>query len=280
MTEKEVALLSHVTTERCVIADIPALVAAPDGARGLPTVVFVPGFGSDKLLGMDLALGLAARGVICVSVDPAHHGDRDDGQVEAVFDTTRNVYPPESGLDVMFVYNRCIVETAYDIDRLIQALSSDVRVDTARVGIAGFSMGGTVTLLAAARNPGIQVAVAIGAMPSPHQQWEKMVDKCRQDPGLARDMAVHADEFAALSACLTACEPIAGLTAFAPKPLLIVNGDRDVVVPHRFSLQLVRQLEPLWADHPERLRLLLPPVEHCLTSGILKEATEWFERYL
>ncbi len=45
------------------------------------------------------------------------------------------------------------------------------------------------------------------------------------------------------------------LKAFCPKPLMMLNGDKDIDSPKKHSVDLYRALKPLYAEHPERLRL-------------------------
>lgn len=272
--------MDRIISEHRVIAGVPALIVAPEDARHLPTVIYAPGFGQDKDSGMEIAHRLAEQGLVCVSIDLAMHGERDDGRLKAAFDPGQGTFPPESGLDVGFTANRCIVETAEDIGRLIGALTSDERVDATRLGVCGFSLGGVIAYYATARYPAVKAAAPIHALPSQFERFDDIVFETSLVPEWGAAITAQREKIDAMLAYVRENDPSAHLTEFAPKPLLIVNGDLDTDMPKLYSLRLARRLQPFYAEHPERLRVYLPPVEHRLTSGILREVAGWFARCL
>ena len=71
------------------------------------------------------------------------------------------------------------------------------------------------------------------------------------------------------------------LKAFCPKPLKMLNGDKDIDSPKKHSVDLYRALKPLYAEHLERLRLNIhDDAGHEVTPLMMQDTCEWFCRYL
>jgi hypothetical protein len=76
-------------------------------------------------------------------------------------------------------------------------------------------------------------------------------------------------------------DPIAGLCAFAPKPLKVIIGDKDADAPKKYSVDLYRMLKPRYTDHPDRLGLSIhDEIAHDLTTAMIQEACDWIRRFL
>ena len=76
-------------------------------------------------------------------------------------------------------------------------------------------------------------------------------------------------------------DPIDRLHDFAPKPLLMIIGDKDTDAPKKYMVDLYRELLPLYAACPDRLSLSIhDEVGHDLTKPMIEQACEWFRRFL
>jgi hypothetical protein len=78
-----------------------------------------------------------------------------------------------------------------------------------------------------------------------------------------------------------AIDPFDKLRSFYPRPLLMLVGDQDIDSPKKYCVDLYRVLKPLYAEHPERLRLSIhDDAAHRVTSLMIEETSDWFCRYL
>lgn len=50
-------------------------------------------------------------------------------------------------------------------------------------------------------------------------------------------------------------DPFEKMVNFCPKPLMIINGDRDTGQPYLYSLELYKFLKPHYVANPGRLKL-------------------------
>jgi pimeloyl-ACP methyl ester carboxylesterase len=273
-----------VLIESDTVNNVPLLTAAPLDAHDCPVVFFVPGFMSQKARHLELGYHLAKQGIFYVSLDAAMHGERPDPRLDQVWDPNApHIYPPESELDSYALMLEIADRTAKDIDGLIEHFGAQPQVDASRVGVCGDSMGGYITFLAAARNPKVRAIATIIAHPAFTQSWLDDLAQAESNPDWADRMAAVAGETARLTAFVRSIDPYEKLGEFCPKPLLMINGDRDTVVPIQYALQFYRDLKPSYqaAKQAEKLKLsVYRGIDHRVVGGMLIEAAGWFQKHL
>ncbi len=152
------------------------------------------------------------------------------------------------------------------------------RVPNGHFGVIGYSMGASVALLLAARTPEIQAVVA----DSPFTGISEVVAH-----GVARyHLPVRA--VVSLADMLTgwrygyrfeAVRPIEAVAAVSPRPLLLIHGSADSLIPvsHAYQLfEVAREPKELW---------IIPDAEHCGgyfadRRTYVKRVTAFFEEHL
>lgn len=152
-----------------------------------------------------------------------------------------------------------------DVSTAVSALAATPGVDPKRIGAVGFSMGAASTLMAAARDDRIRAVVADSA-------WADVYSWLRPD---AREVVTAPlAPFTPLSlalaqlrtgARLDALRPVDEVGRIAPRPLLLIHGDQDQVVPPSDGVRLFHAAgEPrqLWlvpgAGHGDTIALREP----------------------
>lgn len=93
-------------------------------------------------------------------------------------------------------------------------------------------------------------------------------------------MGLLQHETAEPGAYIASIDPFDRLTDFHPRPLLMINGDRDVDQPYLYALELYRRLEPICHDVPGRLKLHMPPIAHEFGPAEVGVVVDWFARGL
>lgn len=260
--------------ESLSIDDIPALTVWPYGARRCPIVFLLHGFGSRKEDLFDLAWRLAGHGLFAVAFDAVHHGARAGEMLDAFDDPQRCTYPVESGLDRYALMHHVVAETGRDLTTLLSTFEADERVDTARCGVTGVSMGAFATYHIAATNPRVAAAAPVVGMPAFAERWDDVTleagtyDQWRAQMAPAQPATERHAEF------MRSIDPFPRMVAFYPRPLFMLCGDLDTHQPKSYTLRLYRALLPVYAAHPDRLKLkIYDRVGHELVPAMMEDVT-------
>jgi dienelactone hydrolase len=252
--------------------------AAYDGARRLPAMVCQHGHGNgkDDVVGIfhgtfgqwqlnqrlryDYGVTLARQGYVVIAMDARGFGERRLGYMIESGDDGCNITQIKAQL---FGLNTLTLNV-FDLSRCIDYLLTRPEVDAERIGCAGLSYGGTLTLFAAALDERIKVAVVSGYLGSLYEQTLVRGDTCGQQivPGLLR--------WGELSdvACL-----------IAPRALLVESGTAD----QGFGIEAARRAYAAVARLYEVLEVPERVAHHVFEGGHQwdgRRTVAWLERWL
>jgi 2,6-dihydroxypseudooxynicotine hydrolase len=194
-----------------------------------PVVIMVPGLDSTKEELQATAGYFLARGLATIAVDGP-------GQGEAEYDLP--------------------IEPAYEkvATAISDYLASRGDVNSDDIGLFGVSLGGYYAARCAAYEPRIRATVALAG---PYQfdfDWASLPPQTRAT-FQARSRAATEDEARARAAQLTLKDAAAMIT----RPLLVVGGGRDAIVPAYHAERLAKEA-------PAAQLLLYPDGSHGITS--------------
>ena len=224
---------------------VPAILvqpAAPAASGRRPVVISLHGTGGHKEGQLQLLTQFAATGFIGVAIDGRYHGARANTP-KGTGDYTAAIlraYRADEPHEHPFYY-----DTVRDVMRLIDYLVTRDDVDPARIGIIGFSKGGTEACLAAAADPRIAATVACIGVQSfrwalENDAWQSRigtiqaaVDAAAKDAGVATVDAAFIRRFYARTnpGLVDRFDGPAMLPLIAPRPFLAINGDSDPRTP-------------------------------------------------
>lgn len=232
---------------------VPALLVRPrlaSQAQPLPAALIQHGYGAEKSDLLPLASSLVARGFVALLPDAWGHGER--------FPTSGPSWMTEITADYFMSVVR---HTADDLTDALTFLAQtpDVRPDALVVG--GFSMGAVAALVTGTEDP--RVAGIISASGSP------LTDLLPVRLFGSAPPSAEAEEWA------RAHDAVAHIAEFAPRPLLIQHGEADDMVPVSGSKRLYEAARPYYAEHPDRLTLMLYPHTHLVTEEEIEDSVRW-----
>ncbi len=222
---------------------VPAILVKPAAAPAArrPVVISLHGTGGNKEGQVTLLRQFATAGFIAVAIDGRYHGARaKTPKTTADYtDALLRAYRAEEPHEHPFYY-----DTVRDVMRLIDYLVTRDDVDPARIGVIGFSKGGTEAYLAAAADPRIAATVACIGVQSfrwalENNSWQSRigtiqaaVDTAAHDAGVPVDAAFIRRFYARVVPGITdRFDGPAMLPLIAPRPLLAINGELDPRTP-------------------------------------------------
>ena len=231
---------------------VPAIVWQPATARAsAPAVVLQHGANTSK---DDYYIQAPARrwakhGWTVLAIDLAEHGERATATPADPLVRRRLIGKPE------FV-DRSVADLAAGVD----LLAATPGVDVARIGYVGFSLGGMLGTVFAAREPRIAAAaIVIAGSFAYTRYWERGATE---------------EERARRRAAAEATDPVYFAAAIAPRPFLMVNTLDDPIFPRE-------AVETLFAAAREpKEQRWRPGTHHQWGAGIYRDVFGFLQREL
>lgn len=240
--------------QHLTIGDIPALIWRGSGVGSRPAIISIHGGGGSKAdIENAIAQRVVGHGVTLVTIDAYQHGER----TSAGFDLRQvRANLPE--------FYQIIEHTARDLFTVVDFLRDDPAIDSGRIGLRGGSMGGYIVLMAVGLGVPAAAVLSICGGANYSLIWGLGDERA---PGPYPDLLRRVRE----------TDPIYHAQAFAPRPILLVHGARDPIVPIAGQRALYDELVPLYvyADRPESCLMLVHAGEHATPASIEELAWEW-----
>jgi dienelactone hydrolase len=276
---------------------VPVLLIRPTKrTKKLPAVIVLHGTGGSKEGQRQWLIHFAKRGIIGVAIDARYHGER-AGEAKgaaAYNDAIVRAWKAKSGekQEHPFYFDTC-----WDLWRTADYLETRDDIDSQRLGMIGFSMGGIETWLAAAVDERIKVAVpAIGVQSFrwslENDRWQGRANTIKaaheaatMDLGEAKinQKVCRALWNKVIPGILDEFDCPSMIRLFAGRPLLILNGERDGNCPLEGAKLAFATAEEAYQEKgaSDRLRIMVAKgVGHSVTGEQRKAALEWFEKWL
>jgi pimeloyl-ACP methyl ester carboxylesterase len=188
---------------------VPALFARPLGGPEAGCLIYEGGLGSGKEKAIPLWRPAAKLGLSTFSLDMRLHGERAESGKQL-----------EEATGDAAAIERLVTGTVVDLRRAIDYLSSLPECRD-RIAYAGLSFGGTIGSILAGRDRRVKAAVIMSVPPT----WRDMVrimswlvpDLMRDPEGIERRLSPY--------------DPVKWIPRIAPRPVMLLHGDNDRIVP-------------------------------------------------
>ncbi|KAM3207776.1 hypothetical protein ACQJBY_062821 [Aegilops geniculata] len=231
----------------------------------------------------------ASRGYIAVAIDSRYHGERASIKttyIEALNSAWRN------GGTMPFIF-----DTVWDLIKLGDHLSAREDVDPSRIGITGESLGGMHAWFAAFVDTRYSVVVPIIGVQGfqwaiDNDKWQARVDsikplfeEARIDSGKSEiDAEVVKKVWDKIAPGMASqFDAPYSVPLIAPRPLLLLNGADDPRCPVLGLQEPVSKATEAYAEagSADKFKFIAEPaVGHRMTASMVKEASDWFDRFL
>ena len=211
-------------------AQVPAVFLLPKTDDPVPAALLLHGYSSTKeRLSDTMGRALAVRGIASLSIDLPLHGDRDDALIAQA---------RQNPLELMQHWRAALAEAR----AAVHFLTEDTRITPAGVGAVGYSLGGYIALLTAAREPRVRAVILAASGDLPETPWTMMLR--------------------------TVVDPLSAVKALAGRPLLMLHGRSDRTIPPQ-------QAERLHAAANEPKKLVWYESGHLLPPAAAEDAAAW-----
>lgn len=274
---------------------VPGLIVKPESAKvGSPAVIVLHGTGGSKdSIPIRQLLGrIAGQGMIAVAIDARYSGERigygkgTDSYRAAIFRTW------QTGQGFPFYY-----DTTWDALRLIDYLETRSDIDPKRIAGLGLSKGGTELYLAAAVDSRLAAIVPCIGVQSfgwavDHNAWSSRISTIQSAvESAARESGVETIDNQFIRKFYDRVVPgIRGefdgqamLPLIAPRPLLVINGDRDDRTPRpglELCIEATRSAYEKAGAGKNFEFILQTNTGHAVTPQSEAYAVDWLKRQL
>ncbi len=211
---------------------------------------------------MQHAYLVAQRGFFVVMPDAVRHGERED----STFASLSYMEKAEFLFDIA-------VDTAAELDSLIEHYSQSSSVDSSRCGVVGTSMGGMILYEYLARHDHARLSAGVSIISTPN--FGSIIDNSLEH---------NPDFYNAYSQTkmdrVKAAQPLRQVRKLDTFPLLMLNAEDDPIMPiievRNFYTEVKRNY-----SHPEKLRLkTYHNTGHQTTEAMMIESADWLESWL
>jgi len=241
----------HVTFTSARDERVPALLVLPaDAAPPHPVVLILHGVFGYKSSPNQIKRSdaLVAAGYATLRIDGKYRGEREAGAAGGL------------GLQTAYFYrNRdAMIQTVVDLMRGVDYLASRNDIDVERVGFTGFSMGGAIGAIFCAIDERVEAAV-LGITGG---DFDKL------------NIRAGATGEERLRRAYMIMDPVNFVSRISPRPLLMINGAKDEIVPKAAT-------EALYEAAREPKRIIWYDCGHIdLPDEYLDEMTGFFDAEL
>jgi len=228
--------------------EVTGLLSIPKSTEPLPIVILLHGLGDRKTVDY-IEAGhkyFIDSGYAVLRIDIANHGDR-------------KKYDYEFQLTEGYRYwtRDLVSQTVFDLRRSIDFLQKRPEIDSERIGFFGISLGGIIGTIFSGVDE--RVKVPIITLAGGNLSLMFGVDAVSED----------------IKDFFSIIDPINFVQHISPRPLLMINAEKDEVIDPLTTKMLFRKAkapkEIIW--YPSYHRNL--PIDKAYPAGV-----EWFNRYL
>ncbi|MBS1567503.1 MAG: dienelactone hydrolase family protein [Bacteroidetes bacterium] len=278
---------------------IPLLVYKPLSAGRHPAVIVLHGTGGRKDGAdiKDILYRLTKAGITGIAIDARYHGERVAGGAHSSTAYVEAIAKAWDNKDAAHQAHPFYFDTVSDLWLLMDYLSTRPDIDTARIGMTGISMGGIETWMAASADRRVKVAVPIIGVQSfrwslEHDRWQgraHTIWAAHQHVAAAMgDTSVNRKNVQALWDKLLPgitgefdCPSL--LRLFAPRPLLILNNEKDPNCPLPGAEIAFDEARAAYkaANATDKLEIMISPNEpHRLLPIHVEKTVAFFAKWL
>ncbi|WP_442599155.1 prolyl oligopeptidase family serine peptidase [Neobacillus sp. D3-1R] len=250
-----------IMVEKLDVKDIPCLhiVDHQKASKSLPLVIFIHGFSSAKEHNLHYAYLLAEKGMRVVLPEALFHGER---------------HKSINTKEIAYHFWDIVLNTIEELPLIKEYFHKRNLIQGNKIGVAGTSMGGIVTLGSVTKYDWIESAVCLMGLPSFNQFAQLQLEEMEKH-GI--NLPITEDEKQALLEKLKQYDLSLHPELLRNRPLLFWHGKLDPIVPFRFSYDFFESIK----DENKQVQFIVDEkADHKVSRIGLLKTVEWFETHL
>ncbi|MFD2443164.1 prolyl oligopeptidase family serine peptidase [Bacillus sp. CGMCC 1.16607] len=250
-----------ILVENIKVDGIPALHIVDERLKTnqLPFVIFIHGFTSAKEHNLHYAYLMAEKGMRVVLPESKHHGERQT-----------NI----KGSELPFHFWDIVLSAIDELEMIKQYFEEKELIDEDRIGVAGTSMGGIITLGALTQYEWIRSGVCLMGLPYYEKFARYQMDEMKNQ---GVKLPLSQEEITQLLNRLEKYDLSLQPEKLKKRPLLFWHGKKDQVVPYKYSYPFYEQLK----GRGELVQFLTDEkAGHQVSREGLLKTVDWFETHL
>mmetsp|Transcript_9879 Transcript_9879/g.16184 ORF Transcript_9879/g.16184 Transcript_9879/m.16184 type:complete len:317 (+) Transcript_9879:168-1118(+) len=227
------------------------------------------------------ALKMAKTGLVCIYSDSPNHGER-------ILDSSINESWKEGNWEHSIDMYSQMITSLREMQVQIDFLPSILNITFTKIGVYGISQGGHAALICMTNEPRIDVCVSIISSGDYYLNMKKRYSALITDTE-SRDL-LEVPEFAelypdSLAEVVERFDPIKNVERLSKhtRPILMLNGGSDTLVPAECNINLFKALKPYYAEAncPENLNIrMYDGVKHTVTEMMLEESLQFLQKFM
>lgn len=247
----------NIIENKIKIGEIPAILFRPrEGSGPIPTIIFYHGWSSNKEMQRLRGFILASVGYQVIIPDAIYHGERNPINNYGGENATKYFW------DIVF---RNMEESNNIIDEIILKYNGDPD----RIGVIGNSMGGITAAGVFTHNPKLKALVVLNGSCG----WKEFNNNLKESLGENIDTRKLEEK-------VNKIDPMNNLDLLIDRPIILLHGDSDTLVPIESQELFYEKLKPLY-NHKEKLKIMkYSKLNHFVTTNMMEDSIAWFYKYL
>ncbi len=254
-----------ILVDKSTIQTIPFLhlVKEENIDKKVPLCFFIHGFTSAKEHNLHYAYYLAEKGFRVILPDALEHGERSTGKSEHQLGE---------------VFWKIVLHTIHELPILKEHFEEKGLVVPNRIGVAGTSMGGIITLGALTQYQWISSAVSLMGNPT----YVKFAQaQLGQVEALGYEIPFSKEEVNSMLQELSHYDLSLQPEKLGGRPVMFWHGKRDKVVPFNLTREFYESILPYYEEQKDHLLFIEDEkADHKVSREGVLGLVEWFEKHL
>lgn len=247
----------HIIEKKIKIGRVPAILLRPATSdTKIPTIIWYHGWSSNKENQRIRGFIYASLGYQVLIPDAIYHGER----------SPLSDYGEES---LTKFFWDVVLKNLEESTDLINSLVNDYEADPEKIGVTGHSMGGFTAAGVFTRQPGLKALVVLNGSCA----WEDSNERFKKTLNLG-------DIDKRLEAKVKDMDPMNNLDLLKNRPILLLHGDKDGMVPIESQEIFYEKLNRLNTCKEKLSFVKSPGLDHFVTTGMMEKSIKWFHNYV